>query len=969
MKINDKENKDQKKGIHKIKGYFKKKTNPPNFILSVFVTTLKMFLVLFILLGFAGFGAFLGIAKGYLDATPTLDLERIENQSETSFIYDRYGNLITPYYGLENRVWASLDEIPKMLQDAVIAVEDVRFYSHHGIDFKRLIGAIINNLRNESIQGASTITQQLIKNTLLTPERSYKRKIQEAYLAIQLEQKYSKEQILEAYLNTSYFGSGNYGVKTAAQDYFGKELKDLTLRECAVLAGILRNPYYYDPRKNLYDPNRKPEITYNRTNLVLRLMYENGFITKEQYEEAKLDPNKTPEEQGFKVIEKSNRNSLYPMPYFVEYVILDVRDRLMEHYGWTGDEGRQKAMKLIQEGGLRIYTTVDPEVQKIAEEAVYNYKNLPPLANPKDRVTKDSQGNEISQPQAAAVVIDHATGEIRAIVGGKTPPQGRFWTNRVTQALAVGSAIKPLSVYGPFIEAGYPGGIILEDVPVPIKGLEGEWNGRGYPRNYDGGFKGLVDVRTAIKNSINVAAARIVQERVGPDYSAEKLLELGITSPQYVNEKIVSDLALGQDGINMVEMAAAYAAIANRGIYQTPVSFTKVLDRDGNEILNKDNIQVKRVVFKESTAFILTDWMETVVNSGTGSRAKFSKPMHIAGKTGTLNDFKGVYFAGFTPYYTATVWIGHDLWKPLKDNVQGGRYAAPLWRAIMEPIHKDLENRPFYDKPPEGVVRVTVCGVSGKLPNGTLCENDTSGHKLVTEWFPVEAVPKEKCDVHQEVEICKYSGKLASPYCPREHVVKKSVVVLPEDSPLRQLSNEQLQRYLPGAFKDMADFSALDYNNPEDRQYFCPLHTQEWYNSQQLREDLYRRAQELINSVRSKMSDPKYKDRLSDEARNALEKAIEALLNSLDQATVEPPAEGEQPLTQLPPFDPKPIEQNMAYLTELSRTIFDSIDRQIEQETATQNPQLPFLQNYFPGNGAGNSRNKHGHNNKRGALD
>lgn len=941
MKKNDKENKGQKKDANKIKGYFKKETRQPNFILSVLVTTLKMFLVLFILLGFAGFGAFLGIAKGYLDATPTLDLERIENQSETSFIYDRYGNLITPYYGLENRVWASLDEIPKMLQDAVIAVEDVRFYYHHGIDFKRLVGAIINNLRNESIQGASTITQQLIKNTLLTPERSYKRKIQEAYLAIQLEQKYSKEQILEAYLNTSYFGSGNYGVKTAAQDYFGKDLKDLTLRECAVLAGILRNPYYYDPRKNLYDPSRKPEITYNRTNLVLRLMYENGFITKEQYEEAKLDPNKTPEEQGFYVRKESTRNSLYPMPYFVEYVILDVRDRLMEHYGWTGDEGRQRAMKLIQEGGLKIYTTVDPKIQKAVEEAVYNYKNLPPVANPKDKVIKDSQGNEIQQPQAAAVVIDHTTGEIRAIVGGKTPPQGRFWTNRVIQPLAVGSAIKPLSVYGPFIEAGYPGGIILEDVPVPIKGLEDQWNGRGYPLNFNHKFSGLVDVRTAIKNSINVAAARIVKERVGPDYSAEKLLELGITSSLYINEKAVSNLALGQDGINMVEMAAAYAAIANKGVYQTPVSFTKVLDRDGNEILNKDNIQVKRVVFKESTAFILTDWLETVVNSGTGNRAKFKKAMHIAGKTGTLNDFKGVYFAGFTPYYTATVWIGHDLWKPLKDNTQGAHYAAPLWKAVMEPIHQNLENKPFYEKVPEGVVRVTVCSVSGKLPNGTLCENDASGRGLVTEWFPVEAVPKDKCDVHQEVEICQYSGKIASPYCPREHVVKKSVVVLPEDSPLRQLSDDQLQQYLPGAFKDMVDFSALDYNNPEDNQYFCQLHTQEWYNSQQFKEDLFRRAQELINSIRHKMSAPEYRGKLSDKERNTLEKAIEALLNSFNQATVEPPAEGEQPLTQLPPFDPRPVEQSMAQLSELSKTIFEALDSQLEQETSDEYQYLP----------------------------
>ncbi len=468
MGTKKKNNKPKDKWLQKLAPHFKKRTKEPNFFLSVFVTTLKMFLVLLIVACFAGAGAFLGIAKGYLDATPVLDLARIEEQSETSFIYDKDGNLITPYYGLENRVWASLDEIPEMLQKAIVAVEDVRFYTHKGVDFKRLVGAFVNNLQNESVQGASTITQQLIKNTLLTPERSYKRKIQEAYLALQLEQKYSKEQILEAYLNTSYLGSGNYGVKTAAKDYFGKELEDLTLRECAILTGIFKNPYYYDPRKNFYDQNRKPEITYERTNLVLRLMYENEFITKEQYEEAKFHPNKEPFTDDFVVLEEPSHQKLYPMPYFVEYVILDVRDRLMEQNGWTGDEGRQKAMKRIQEGGLKIYTTVDPQIQETVEEVVYNYKDFPKLANQKDKTLKDSRGNEIEEPQAAAVIIDHNTGEIRALVGGKTSPQGQFWTNRSNQEWPPGSSIKPLAVYGPFIEAGYPGGIIFENIPAPI---------------------------------------------------------------------------------------------------------------------------------------------------------------------------------------------------------------------------------------------------------------------------------------------------------------------------------------------------------------------------------------------------------------------------------------------------------------------------------------------------------------------
>ncbi len=930
MKTSKNNDKEKNTWLKKIKGCFQKRKKQPNFVLSVFITTLRILLISFIILGFAGFGAFVGIAKGYLDATPVLDLERIENQSETSFIYDRHGNLITPYYGLENRVWATLDEIPKRLQDAVLAVEDVRFYVHKGIDLKRLLGAVINNLKNESVQGASTITQQLIKNTLLTPERSYKRKIQEAYLAIQLEQNYSKEQILEAYLNTSYFGSGNYGVKTAAKDYFGKELKDLTIRECAILAGILKNPYYYDPRKNFYDQNRNPEITYNRTNLVLRLMYENGFITKEEYEEAKFSSDKDPFEDGFTVIEKSSRESLYPMPYFVEYVILDVRDRLMEQNGWTGDEGRQKAMKLIQEGGLHIYTTVDPEIQKSLEQTVYNYKNLPKLANSNDRVLKDNQGNEIEQPQAAAVVMDHNTGEIIAMVGGRSSPKGQFWTNRANLNWSPGSSIKPLSVYGPFIEAGYPGGIILEDVPAPVKGWKG--GSKEYPNNYDYKFSGLVDVRTAIRRSINVAAARIVAERVSTDYAAEKLLEMGISTSAYVKDKFPSSLSLGSDAINMIETTAAYATIANKGIYQRPISFTKVIDKNGNEILSKDTIQVKRVVFKESTTFILTDLMEEVVKSGTGRSARLSKAMPVAAKTGTVNDFKGIYFAGFTPYYTATVWIGHDLWKPLAKGTQSARYAAPLWKAIMDPIHQDLENKPFYDKVPDSVVRVTVCSKSGKLPNGDLCENDISGHGVITEWFPKEAVPKEKCDMHKEVKICKFSGKLASPYCPEEHIAKKSVIVIPENSVLRKLSDAELEKYVPGAFKTSSDLEGLNYENPEDREYFCHLHTSEWQESESKRESLLQQVQDLINKVKNNMNNPEYREHLTNDMRNRLEKAIEDLLKSIEKIELKPPGDNDEPIKELPKFDSKKVEENMSKLSELNDNIFDAIRRKIEEE-------------------------------------
>lgn len=605
-KNKEKENKEQKNTS--LIRFFKKEAREPNFFLSIFVTTLRLFMILILIVGFAGFGAVIGVGKAYLDSTPELDVAQIEDQSETSFIYDKNGNLITEYYGYENRVWASIDEMPDMLKNAFISIEDARFYAHNGIDIKRLFGAVVHNLRNETVQGASTITQQLIKNTILTPEVSYKRKIQEMYLAIQLEKKYDKDQILEAYLNTIHLGASNYGVKAAAKDYFGKELNKLTLQECALLAGITKNPWRYDPRANFYDRN-KPEWTIDRTNLVLSKMYENGYITKTEYENARID-SVDEAKNTFNIIEEPSNND-YPMKYFIEYVIQDVRDRLMEAKGWEGDEGRRKAEQYIYSGGLHIYTTLDPEIQKTVEKAVYNYKNYPKFTNSAYNIS--SQG--IEQPQAAAVVIDQHTGELRAIVGGKQPPTGKRQYNRAFQGkLPLGSSIKPLSVYGPFIELGYPGGIILENIPAPIDGWKG--GQYSYPRNYGGGsFEGPTSVRRGITKSLNVVAARIILDRVGTKYSADKLRELGLTD---VTEQ-PADLSLGTYGNNMIEVAGAYAAIANKGIYQEPISFTRVLDKNGNEVLNATNSQIKRVVFKESTTFILTDWMEDVVNGGTAT--------------------------------------------------------------------------------------------------------------------------------------------------------------------------------------------------------------------------------------------------------------------------------------------------------------------------------------------------------------
>lgn len=918
--------------------HFKKRTKMPHFGLSVFVTTLKMFLIFALILAFAGFGTIIGIATGYMESTPVLDIRQIEEQAEASFIYDRHGNLITTYHGLENRIWASIDEIPAVLENAFIAIEDVRFLSHNGIDLKRIAGSFVNNLLNESLQGGSTITQQLIKNTLLTPERTYKRKIQEAYLAIQLEQKYTKDQILEAYLNTIYLGNGNHGVKTAALDYFGKELADLTLREAAVLAGVARSTARFNPRRNMHDPDRR-EILFNRANTVLNAMYENGFISQQEFEDARFGEDELAGvfADGFKVIEERTNQQLYDMPHFIEYVIMDVVEHLMKQNGWEGEDGRQQAIELIHEGGLHIYTTVDPAIQIKAEEVVYAHEDFPKMAVDDNAILRDEQGNEISQPQAAVVIIDHTTGEIRALVGGRTTPQGRFWLNRANQAWPVGSAIKPLSIYAPFIEAGYPGGIILENVPGDIVGWDiggGRW---GYPRNFtmgdeQGTYTGPVTAREAVARSFNTTAARALF-RVTPELSAQKLEELGITSEFYIEQKNPSDLALGSNGINMIEFTAAYAAIANRGVYQKPVSFTRVLDRDGNEILNSSDFQIRREVFRESTAFILTEWLKEAASpSGTARRAMFTNMpnMPVAGKTGTNQDFRGVFFSGFTPYYTASVWIGHDRLQSLA-GATAGRYAAPLWREIMEPIHSEHDPKPFFAEVPQGVVQMQVCGISGMLPNGTLCDDH-----LVTEWFPRDAIPREICTMHQLTIVCRYSGKLLSPYCPPEHAMQGSVLILPEGSPFAQLSDEDLAKHIPGAVRGgiegITDLTTLDYFNPAHRHFFCPLHTEVWANAEASRTALTQQAQALIYEVNSNINSEVYAVRLRIEDRNRLNELIFALQTSLQQGTAETPPETGSFPTQIPIFDSSSVQSHINTLWELNRSIFESIRSEIEAE-------------------------------------
>lgn len=769
----------------------------------IFKSVMLVALVVLLVAGFFGAGA----VKSIIDGAPPLDLRKIEEQSETSFFYDQDGNPITEYFGVENRVWASLDEIPDKLEEAFIAIEDKRFREHKGIDLIRLGGAFINNLKGGHVQGASTITQQLVKTLYLTPERSYTRKIQEAYLALKLEREFSKDEILEAYLNTINFEEGNYGVKAAAKDYFGKDdMNDLTLKEMAVLAGLVRNPASYNPRRNYHGSEDRRHITEARAELVLKAMLDNGFITQQEYETAK--------NEELKVVKDATRLKLYDMAPFIEYAVYEVRDAIIKLKGWENNsEGRRKADDFIYTNGLKIYTTLDVNIQKAVEDTVYNWDKYPDL--PED-------GNPLPQPQAAAVVMDN-NGHIKAIVGGRTAPTNKRELNRAISPVMVGSTIKPISVYGPALEEGKSPATIYHNIPVKIEGWDAK---QEFPKNYGGGsYTGPTTMRHGLRNSLNVVAAQVLTYDVGFERSKTYMEGLGV-DPSHIQVN-GSGLALGTSSMTPVELAGAYSAIANGGVYHEPISVLKVVDKDGKTIIDRTQNRVQRKVFSEATSWMLIDMMKDAVKNGTGKNALIPG-MTVAGKTGTNTDFKGVVFAGFTPYYTGAVWIGHDEGKPLGDGVNGGKYAAPLWQAFMARIHEEagLEDKDILDKGPEelGLVQKRVCKISGKLASPNCPSQD-----VVVDWFKPDTVPSEVCDQHGVIQICKETGKLPGPYCPEDIITTKSVYFLESDSPYWKLSQEQRNKWIPSAyygFSGMAEINSLDFNNPEHQKYFCDIHTE-----------------------------------------------------------------------------------------------------------------------------------------------
>lgn len=848
-----------------------------SFILETFFSTIKVMLLLLVLGGVAVFGLVMGVAKAYIDTTPELDISQLTRSARTSFIYDRNGNLITTFAGMEYRDWADIEEIPDMLKNAVISVEDVRFYKHGGVDYKRLFSAVINTLRNADTHGGSTITQQLIKNKILSNEQSYKRKIQEAYLSLEVETILSKDDILEAYLNNVFLGDSNYGVKTAAKDYFGKELKELSIRECAMLAGMVQKPYETDPRANTYkrsyaDGRNKMDITDTRTNVVIECMYEAGFITLEQKEQALG-------EQVY-ILEKSEKKQLYDMPYFVEYAIYDVITHILSDREMLDTKANRAAIENeLRTGGYGIYLTVDTDMQHIVEDTLMNWDEYPSLADPSAAVKIKSNADgttlEVRQPQAAAVIIDQHNGELLAVVGGRDMPTRRKqWNLAYQSAMEVGSSIKPLAVYGPALDMGEAPASIIHNLPSPIVG----WNTEtGFPNIGDEKYIGPITVRRGLVSSLNVAAARLLMYKVTPSVSAKYLEALGV-DPSRINAD-GSGLALGTSGITPIEMAGAYGAIANEGTYIEPISFIRVVDDNGKTVLRGSESQKTRQVFRPSSAYMLVDMMTNAVKSGTGTKAKIDN-ITVAGKTGTNSDYRSVYFAGITPYCTAVVWVGHeDYSQKLKNGSTGGKYAAPLWQSFMSRILEGYIDKPIIDESPVslGLVKRTVCSVSGKLATEA-CYQDPNGHVPVTDWFEQTNVPQESCDMHIMSNICTQSGQIATSYCPQEYVQSACMLLIDADSPYREFPKEILSQYMSNLlYTDYTYEQYLQMSYAADT--LCAIHTPYGYTATQWQSEAATSARQLVSDVEAYLLTVQT---LSETERNMLQTALSQLKGAIE---------------------------------------------------------------------------------------
>ncbi|HHW30570.1 MAG TPA: PBP1A family penicillin-binding protein [Clostridiaceae bacterium] len=740
-----------------------------------FIATVAKILLIFVLaLSFALGGVASGLFLGFIKTAPSIKDEDFQIKILTSFIYDADGNIIAELTGKDNqnRELVYYDEIPEYLSQAFVAIEDERFFEHPGIDLKRIASAVygfVTNFGNPT-HGASTITQQVVKNITGNTRQSLKRKIQEWYTAIDLERRYDKWKILEMYMNLIYMGGSCYGVQSASKTYLGKDVRDLSLAECALLAGITNSP------NNLYNLNTEKGRTnaLERQKIILRKMLELGKISQEEYDQA------IKEEIHFAEREKTE-NSIRVQSYFVDRVISDVIEDMVSQLGMS----KEMAQTYVYNYGIKIYTTQDSNLQKAMDEVFQDDKYFP---------VQDANGNPINKnaetygehPQAAMVILDAETGQIKAMYGGYGEKKASATLNRATQAKRQpGSSFKPIAVYAPAIDLGIvTPATIIDDIPVYMMTTGPDKNKR-YPENFDFTFNGLTTIRNAIKGSINVVAAKVWRDKLGPDRSIEYLKKSNIDRE---NEKYVS-LSLGglETGVSPLEMAAAYLPFVNKGMYYEPTTYTKVLDSNGRVLLEKT--PEYRPVYNETTAFLMADMMKEVClpknspypYSGTaaGIINKNSIGMPVAGKTGTTSENIDKWFVGFTPYYVAATWYGYDnKIKPIPLRSSEYSQAQIIWRDVMKKAHEGKEFKDF--EMPSGIVKKKICIYSGKIAT-ELCASDPRGDATREEYFIKGTEPSDRdlCTTHVLGTVCNASqdiwgrSLLAGDYCPGETVESK----------------------------------------------------------------------------------------------------------------------------------------------------------------------------------------------------
>lgn len=789
---------------------------------KIALTCLKLVLVAIVGVGICGVAAGIGAFHGILASTPAITLNEIAAEGQATIVYDCAGNEIDQYVSSNsNRIEVSMDEVPKHLGQAFVALEDERFYQHNGIDMKGIIRAGYQFIKTggDEAQGASTITQQLIKNTVFTDWategnniiKKVKRKLQEQYLAIEVTKYFTKDEVLLRYMNVINLGQNTLGVESASQRYFGKSCSDLTLSECAVIASITQNP-------SKYNPLRRPEENVKRRETCLNKMLELEFITKEEYDEAMADTDAVYERIGLYDVDFRDSTATNGS-YFSDAVYEQVKEDLVNIAGYSEAVAERK----MSAGGLRIESTMDPAIQKIADEEFSNPENYPDnvkwylnyaltitdndgnkhnfskenmmswfkeyksnkfnlIFSSQDAAyeaidmyrtammenlgvyeTEDNYAESISmtpQPQGAMVIEDQTTGYVVAIVGGRGAKEGRRTLNRATSSTrSPGSTFKVLSSFAPAIDScGMTLATVYNDAPFNYA------DGRPVSNWYTNpDYWGISSIRRAIEQSMNIVAVKnqtVVTPQLGYDY----LMDFGfttLTTGKELNGKVFTDvnqtLALGglTNGVTPYELNAAYASIANQGVYVEPKLYTRVTDADGNVILDNTNPKTHKVI-RETTAFLLTNAMVDVVTIGTGGKARFND-MSIAGKTGTSTDSKDVWFAGFTPYYTCTVWTGYD--NNVGMNKQEEAISKVLWRSVMKRVHENLPNESF--PTPSGIVQAEVCSRSGKLPIPGLCDATT-----VTEYFEENTIPVDSCDVHYQGEFCNHDLLPACAECP-----------------------------------------------------------------------------------------------------------------------------------------------------------------------------------------------------------